>query len=218
MPEPTDKQKLDINTNLMLGVLKARMNEILEQFVFEPANDKTIAAVTASLASFLKPIQERKGFEDIEQPEAYTVHIGWKDLYPKLGARVVAYLLYLLNKVSGWCGHHYSYTNYTIKWYHLLLPYRIEKPTIVIRYWDMQVAHMELVLHDLDDEECELTPEDFFEENPPSINWVLDWVEKNAIVQESAKLMVPYEALRVNLRVRPAKVLEYITMNFTLGQ
>lgn len=141
----------------------------------------------------LSELVSNKAIEDDYKVESELVYKGWRYHYPSTLTRVIAYLtckIFRLFKVST--------SSYKIRWYHHLLPFKIEKHIRVLEdgLYNRFVAN---------------------EDNKYDLNEVKEWIEENAIVCEEARILLPYRAVNIEATIRPVKALESLNCSVSIG-
>lgn len=173
--------------------LTNHIKDSLESFAFEPTDDETREQMRSTVEALMADIEKRGAVRGYEVGPMRETYHGWKELYPKLGQRIMA-----------WIGVKVLRLPYSDKqrWYHTVFPFTIDyQPFVFENYFN---------LHAEDDAEGGWTIK--FKMAPEEGRWTDGCIG----VSYSASLRRPYTTHDMDLTITPVQPVKFITLNMEI--
>lgn len=203
------------NVRLMVSTVQKAVERHLKSFMFNKAEElHESGVVQKSLDEYLEGLEKRKC---IKKGRSYT-HVckkTWEKLYPKFYKRWLARLGVLLTKIF----KSHKLTEYKPNLWHFIFPYSINmyvddhQHDLIIDWYLHRHQHMinsreEVIWEDA---------ESFFSYETMDMEWYAEWLELNPPTAcYEATLRVPYNYLDVEIFIQPTRMVEKISLNFSI--
>jgi hypothetical protein len=150
--------------------------------------------------------------------QSEIVTTTWKELYPHFMQRILAQIAKFLADN----GNHLNSVDYEPKLYHHFFPYEagiaVENKSLKMKgeWYKKTSKHHKSHYEHL---EWRQVCEDLWKENPPSADWIMEWLDKNPPkAQYTSKLVTPHSHLDITIRFVLAKSGRSEELNYTLGK